>query len=301
MTTEEARSQVGRVVLYSDGTAGPVEVVITWVGAVLTYIRWRHGFGEHKAVYAGESLTPVPVQPPATVEDQADRGQLAASQARLNEFAAGLIRNPPGDRRLAAIALRALREHNRAWGFTFDGARGPDSLPPAMYRKTALLATEELELRQQSDEANARAAAFMFKHSAPPEAAVLERQPGYKADGPALVYLITHAAFQAAKVGVSDAAGERIAVHRRAGWQLLAAFQVAAGAAAAIEADVLSWWRRDLGLPPYLTRAQMPHNGWTETVAAGRIDLAATAARLCELALRPASRRRCGERVNLLS
>jgi len=61
-------------------------------------------------------------------------------------------------------------------------------------------------------------------------------------------------------------------------------------AAAAIEADVLGWWRGQLGLPSYLRPDQMPQGGWTETAAAGAIDLAATVARICELALLPGSR-----------
>jgi len=50
---------------------------------------------------------------------------------------------------------------------------------------------------------------------------------------------------------------------------------------------VLRWWRRGLGLPPYLKREQMPQGGWTETVAVGAVDLAATVAHVCELALSP--------------
>ena len=106
-----------------------------------------------------------------------------------------------------------------------------------------------------------------------------------KADGAALVYLITHAAYGAAKVGIADMSGSRLAEHRREGWQILAAFQVTAKAAIAIETDVLSWWRGELGLPPHLKRDQMPQDGWTETVAAGSVDLAATVTRICNLAV----------------
>jgi hypothetical protein len=94
----------------------------------------------------------------------------------------------------------------------------------------------------------------------------------------------------AAKIGVSDAPGSRIAEHRRAGWQLLAAFQVTAKAAVAIEDEVLRWWRAELGLPPFLWRDQMPQGGWTETVAAGRVDLAATVTRICNLAVQQDAR-----------
>ena len=57
--------------------------------------------------------------------------------------------------------------------------------------------------------------------------------------GAALVYLITHAKLGAAKVGVADTSGLRLAQHRRAGWQIAAVFSVAAGRAAAVEAAML--------------------------------------------------------------
>jgi hypothetical protein len=77
----------------------------------------------------------------------------------------------------------------------------------------------------------------------PNESAALAKRRGFRADEPALVYLITHAAFGAAKVGIADASGLRLAQHRREGWQMLAAFQVTAKAAIAIETDILRWWR----------------------------------------------------------
>jgi hypothetical protein len=111
-----------------------------------------------------------------------------------------------------------------------------------------------------------------------------------EADAPALVYLVTHAALGAAKIGVTDAAGSRIAQHRRAGWQLLAAFQVSAEMACVIEDDILRWWRSELGLPSHLQRSQMPQGGHTETVALAGIDLAATVTRICNLAVQQDAR-----------
>jgi len=84
--------------------------------------------------------------------------------------------------------------------------------------------------------------------------------------------------------------GLRLAQHRRKGWQILAVFQVSAKSAAAIETDVLKWWRGALGLPSYLSRDQMPQGGWTETVAAGRVDLAATVTRMCNRAVQQDAR-----------
>src|SRR5205807_160622 len=148
------------------------------------------------------AVTLTPSQPggrqPGGANDQPSRS-LAVSQARLNEIVAPIIRGASVDRDLIARALDALREHNWASGFAFEGTSAP-------------------------------------------------------------------------------------------GWQLIAAFHVAAYAACAIEDDVLRWWRHNLRLPPYLKREQMPQGGWTETVAAGAVDLAATVAHVCELALSPDTR-----------
>ena len=119
--------------------------------------------------------------------------------------------------------------------------------------------------------------------------------------GAALVYLITHPKLGAAKVGIADTSGLRLAQHRRAGWQVAAVFSVAAGRAAAVEAAMLEGWRR-AGMPSYLAQGQMPQGGWTETVALGRLDLAAEVTRLCKLAVqqdaRP-SRSRSGASLRL--
>lgn len=107
--------------------------------------------------------------------------------------------------------------------------------------------------------------------------------------GAALVYLITHAKLGAAKVGVADTSGLRLAQHRRAGWQIAAVFSVAAGRAAAVEAAMLEGWRQ-AGMPSCLTRSQMPQGGWTETVKLERLDLAAEVTRLCKLAVQQDAR-----------
>ena len=103
------------------------------------------------------------------------------------------------------------------------------------------------------------------------------------------MYLITHPKLGAAKVGIADTSGLRLAQHRRAGWQVAAVFSVAAGRAAAVEAAMLEGWRR-AGMPSYLAQGQMPQGGWTETVALGRLDLAAEVTRLCKLAVQQDAR-----------
>jgi hypothetical protein len=214
---------------------------------------------------------------------------VAPSQARINEFAAAVIRTAPWDPRQAQAALKALCELNWAAGFDFEGV--PPGPPGASREYHAGMAARHLwglevslawEKRWAEIQAETRA---RFGH-APEEAAALLRRSKAPST-PALVYVVTHPALGAVKVGVSDADGERIAAHRRAGWQLAAAFRVTARAAAVIEAGVLDWWRRGLGLPAYLSREQMPQGGWTETAAAGSIDLAATVTRICAQAASP--------------
>lgn len=218
---------------------------------------------------------------PQPAERQPEARAVAASQARLNEIVAEIIKGVPGDPRLIKQVLHALSMHNWAAGFAFEG----ELIRDERFSDWAVQATQGMESRKRAAAALARWESKKLEHAMPPDAAALTRR--LKADAPALVYIIAHAALGAAKVGVSDAAGSRIAEHRRAGWQLIAAFHVAAYAACAIEADVLRWWRGELGLPPYLVRDQMPQGGWTETVAAGSVDLAATVEHVCALALLP--------------
>jgi hypothetical protein len=51
------------------------------------------------------------------------------------------------------------------------------------------------------------------------------------------------------------------------------------------ETKVLRWWRKDLGLPSYLSATEMRHGGWTETVDLMEIDLVDTVRRIRELAV----------------
>lgn len=49
------------------------------------------------------------------------------------------------------------------------------------------------------------------------EVATMTRLPGLSPDAPALVYLITHEGLGAAKIGIGDVSGMRLAQHRRKG------------------------------------------------------------------------------------
>jgi hypothetical protein len=110
------------------------------------------------------------------------------------------------------------------------------------------------------------------------------RDSGFKSGEAATVYLITHSGYGAAKIGITDAEGSRLRKHSQRGWQILTVARVEGELALAIEKDILDWWRADLALPPHLGRQDIPHGGWTETVDATEIDLAATIRRIQNLA-----------------
>jgi len=113
------------------------------------------------------------------------------------------------------------------------------------------------------------------------------RNSGFKAADNAVVYLITHAAFRAAKIGITDSSGSRLKKHIIRGWQVLCTVAVPGERAMLIEAEILDWWRGELALPAYLGQREMKQGGWTETVSAEEIDLAVTIRRIRHLAEGP--------------
>jgi recombinational DNA repair protein (RecF pathway) len=110
------------------------------------------------------------------------------------------------------------------------------------------------------------------------------RDRGFNASEDALVYLITHEGYGATKIGITNAASERIIRHRRRGWQVVTTVKVPGEMALHIEANIISWWRLERRLPIYLGRYEMPHGGWTETVDSNEIDLADTMRRIRQMA-----------------
>ncbi|GDY33922.1 hypothetical protein GTS_55550 [Gandjariella thermophila] len=109
------------------------------------------------------------------------------------------------------------------------------------------------------------------------------RTSGFKAADEALIYLITHPGYGAAKIGVTAPSGVRLSRHQTQGWQVLVSETVDGQIALGIEQDILNWWRVELGLPKYLSPKEMPNGGHTETVETDCINLAATMSRIRSL------------------
>lgn len=99
---------------------------------------------------------------------------------------------------------------------------------------------------------------------------------GFDMSAPAFVYLIAHPIMGAIKVGIGNTAANRLGQHANRGWQTLVTVPALGRRALSIEKTVLASWRNELGLPPYLSKAEMPQEGWTETVDADAIDIPAT-------------------------
>jgi hypothetical protein len=110
------------------------------------------------------------------------------------------------------------------------------------------------------------------------------RNSGFKAANDAMVYLITHTDLHAAKIGITDSSGSRLKKHRTRGWQVLCTITVSGERAMLIEDEILGWWRGELALPAYLGPQDMKQGGWTETVSAEEVDLAATIRHIQRLA-----------------
>lgn len=108
---------------------------------------------------------------------------------------------------------------------------------------------------------------------------------GFDATQDAILYLITHRALGAAKVGIANTRGRRLKEHQANGWEVCAVTYVPGTTAEAIEASVLDSWRNGLGLPPFLSASEMPQGGWTETVDLDAIDLTQTIRQIERLAV----------------
>ena len=111
-------------------------------------------------------------------------------------------------------------------------------------------------------------------------------EKGLDYNEPTFLYLMTHQLFNAHKVGIGNhkTRHNRIDEHKKTGWLLIESKDFETGDDAyVVEQLVMKWLRIDMGLPVYLSSAEMPQRGHTETVDASEIDLSTIWAKIEEL------------------
>jgi len=136
----------------------------------------------------------------------------------------GGIAAPPSPANSATASPRECRSS----GFHGESSRWRHGKQQELQERLAAISVWRLESYLDWQAARARAQAYSHKFMARQKEITLKHRGDAEA---ALIYLITHAGHGAAKVGIGDMAGSRLAQHRREGWQLLVAFQVTAKAA----------------------------------------------------------------------
>jgi len=96
---------------------------------------------------------------------------------------------------------------------------------------------------------------------------------GFDPQSPGLVYLLHHPTYGAHKVGIAEQASVRVQKFAGHGWEIVRTLPFAvASDAYAVEQAVLAPYRA-ASLCPFLTRAEMPLGGHTETIDAEAVSL----------------------------
>lgn len=89
--------------------------------------------------------------------------------------------------------------------------------------------------------------------------------------GPAMLYMVE--GWNALKIGMAAASGQRIETHERRGWTHRWSVRLPTGDDAYnLEQAVLRHWRYELQLPAVIEMSAMPQGGATETVSASHVD-----------------------------
>jgi len=99
---------------------------------------------------------------------------------------------------------------------------------------------------------------------------------GLDYNSPTFLYLMTHHEFGAHKIGVGNhkTRNNRITEHKKTGWVLIQSMDFSTGDLAfQVEQETLVWLRQVKKLGIFLSKAEMPQGGETETVDASEIDL----------------------------
>ncbi len=101
---------------------------------------------------------------------------------------------------------------------------------------------------------------------------------GYEISKPGIFYYIEHLELGASKVGITNASSKtnRLAEFKKLGWGVVTTIQSPDGAAInSLETRILNWIRKDLAVPPYLTKDDLGKiAGWSETFATLAVDRA---------------------------
>jgi len=87
----------------------------------------------------------------------------------------------------------------------------------------------------------------------------------------AVLYILYNPIYKAIKIGISDISGKRFASHRTKGWVLIKYWHFfERDRARAVETIVLNKLKKRHG--HYLSKEQMPQNGYTETFDASKVS-----------------------------
>jgi len=99
---------------------------------------------------------------------------------------------------------------------------------------------------------------------------------GFDTTRPGIFYFIQHPIFLASKVGITNLGrnSDRLASWQKTGWYVVKTIEFERGLSALnLETRVLRWIRKEIGLNPYLSAAELsPLGGWSETFATDGID-----------------------------
>ncbi|MCX6430169.1 MAG: hypothetical protein NTX12_04235 [Actinobacteria bacterium] len=100
----------------------------------------------------------------------------------------------------------------------------------------------------------------------------------YKPDVAAYFYLITHKELNATKIGIANISKTKLADrfyhHQKQGWELVARWDFDLGKSAQeVEKAMLRILRKEMKIPPYLAKEDMPFGGWTETSSSDSISV----------------------------
>ena len=101
------------------------------------------------------------------------------------------------------------------------------------------------------------------------------------------LYLLTSHDYGACKIGISnkESLKKRLDEHKKQSFKILEKhWNFATGLDAyKIEQRIITWWRDELGVPPALTRREMPRHGYSETASITLISIKNTVAKIEEL------------------